>query len=354
MSKLLRHILGGQHGRAFAMTLIVVAVTAALSIPLLSFLSSVLHRSSHANVTLNEQYSTDAGAEDALWQLSKDPTFSGTYTISANQGDATVNVAPYVPVLPPPAPSPPVSPSPGHEPLMWTTYPVALAANGGCAPSPSQSVKYFNLALGAAPTQLPLTICIADNGQSQTGVTDVIDVLPPGFTFVPGSVVSTNLVYKNNKNCGQPGGHCAGDPFPPLGDPTVSTAPPWSFTGPDPYQQPNDCTPYHATNQADTQQKLEWGPWPNNDAAKVNNGQIGIISFNVSPATLQPGTYHDDPWIEITQNQCTTSKGLQAGMPSWILAYKTLRITVTQGGTTLTALVQVMPPNPVKIISEQY
>ena len=354
MSKLLRHILGGQHGQAFAMTLIVVAVTAALSIPLLSFLSSVLHRSSHANVILKEQYSADAGAEDALWNLSKDPTFSGTYTISANQGDATVNVAPYVPVSPPPPPPPPVAPNPGHEPLMWTTYPAGVASSGGvCAPSPSQSVKYFNLSLGATPTQLPLTICIGDTGQSQTGVSDIIDVLPSGFTFVQGSVVGTNLVYKTNKQCGQPGGHCSGDPFP-LGDPNVSTTPLWSFTGPDPYQQPANCTHYHTTNQTSTQQKLEWGPWSSTDIPKVDNGKIASISFNLSPATLQPGMYRDDPWINITQNQCTQGSGLQAGMPSWILAYKTLRVTVTQGGTTLTVLVEVMPPNPVKIISLQY
>ena len=362
MSKFLKEFPGGQHGQAFAMTLIVVAVTAALSIPLLSFLSSVLHRSSHANVTLKEQYSADAGTEDALWQLSKDPSFStvlsGPYFISANQGDVTVNVAPYVPVLPPPPPPPPLHPNPGHEPLMWTSNPPGVLASGGCTPSPSQSVMYVNLSQGASPTQLTLTICVADKGQSDTTVTDIIDVLPPGFEFVLGSVTIANLVYTHSDQCGKPGGHCAGDPFPPV-DPAVSTTPLWSYTGFDPYQADSKCTPYHTTNQKgppDTQQKLEWGPWSDlKDIPRVINGQIAAISFKVKlPDTLKAGRYGDDPWIAITQNQCTGGQGLQAGMPSWIVVYKTLLVTATQGGTTLTALVEVMPPNPIQIISEQY
>ena len=326
MSNSWKDILNHQHGQGFTMALIVLAVTALLSVPLLGFLSSVLHRSSANNATLNAQYSVDAGTEDAMWRIEHDPAFvqelvkgnTQTYIIKVNGKDVTITVT-GVPFGPPPIPEPVPTPSPGVDPLIWSSI------------SPS----VINMLQRPPPPTVRLTIFIADGSRSATTMTNLIDVLPKGYTYA-GNLAWTHLVYKNNFRCGRPDGHCAGDPFV-LTDPDLE--PPLSasknLTGPNPWQS---CVAATRSDAGADWKRLEW-QWVGNNIPSVVRNQTATISFDItvpSPLSTAYADNTDNPWGDIGQNQCTGGgqSQLQPGRASKVLVYFYSTVNSTQGATT--------------------
>ena len=95
-----------QDGQVLAITLIVVVITAALTVPLLGLISSVLLRSFASTTTLEEQYSVDAGIEDAIWRANanNDPVFADlviqnaapSYDITVNGQTVTIDIPVFV------------------------------------------------------------------------------------------------------------------------------------------------------------------------------------------------------------------------------------------------------------------
>ena len=63
----------------------------------------------------------------------------------------------------------------------------------------------------------------------------------------------------------------------------------------------------------------------------------------------------DNPWMDVTQNQCTGGESLQAGKPFHITVYFSVLVTVTQNNTTLTSRVQfIFPGSSGEITAQQY
>ena len=361
----------GQQGQAFAITLIVVAVAALLSIPVMALTSSVLHRSAASRTTLNEQYSVDGGNEDAIWRLNNDPSFlndilqtvpAPTYAISINGQPVEIEAKPVSPPSGPPTPIPPTpTPNPGIAPLMWTTV------------NPPE-IEYLN-----PPATVKVTIHIQESPSSTAPtIQQMVEVLPANFTYVAGSlkcdgdpVQCSNLVWNTSGLPVQ---------VAELEDPTVmiienpmfpttrvpNPGPPNPGELPDPWAPAalgNSCPA--DTNRADDNnpyftQRIDWRWSDPNVRPKVLDGTTATISFDVNvpnpidPATLPLG---DNPWIETNQNQCNQggSEQLQAGKPFGLRVTFTVLITSTQGNTSLKSLVKfVLPSTVVEIKSQRY
>ena len=366
MSITMKDIITGQRGQAFAITLIVVAVTGLLSIPVLSLTSSVLHRSTASRTTLDEQYSVDGGTEDAIWRLQNDPSFlndilqtvpAPTYAINVNGQPVEIEAKPFSPPSGPPTPVPPTpTPNPGIAPLMWTT-------------ADPPEIEYLN-----PPATVRVTINIQDPPSATTPtIEQMVEILPANFTYVAGSlecdgdpVQCTNLVWNN----------ASADPvevadleaamtienpmFPTTRIPNPNPPSPGVLPDPwDPAAQTNSCPP--DTSRADDNnphftQRLDW-QW-SNPRPQVVDGTTATISFDaavpnpIDPATLPLG---DNPWIETNQNQCNQggSEQLQAGKPFGLRVTFTVLITTTQGKTALKSLVRFVLPSPVVEIKSQ-
>lgn len=325
LGKLLENLLRSQRGFGFSMVLIVVAVTAALSVPLLEFSSSVLHRTSNVNSTLDGQYAVDAGTEDAIWRLAYDLPFlealvggiPQSYTLTLNGQTVTNTVSPLVQNPPPPAPALPPACLTGNCVVWWTEI------------NPS----VINLAQGGEHV-VRLTIYIWNQGTSNMSIRSIRELLPAAFEY-DGDLQSSNLV--DNK----------GGVFT-LGNPS-DLGPPWSNTGPDII---DNCNPRSST-QAGNQRRLEWD-WSNaSTAPRVPPGVTAQISFDIElEETVLPGYYSDMPWMDTVPNPCAS--GLNAGRPSLksVAIIYTAIVESTVGNYSLTSQVEIADEN--KIIAQGY
>lgn len=366
----MKQIRTGQQGMAFAITLIVVAVAALLSIPVMALTSSVLHRSAATRTTLDEQYSVDGGNEDAIWRLQNDPSYlndilqtvpAPTYAITVNGQPVNIEAEPVSPPSAPPTTMPTPTPNPGIEPLMWTTiYP--------------PQIEYLN-----PPATVNLTISIQDSPSSTAPIiSQMVEVLPANFTYVPGSlecdgdpVQCSNLVWKTSglpvqvADLEDPLVMTVEDPmFPTTRVPNPDPPNPGELPDPwDPSAVANSCPPDTTRADDDTPQftqRLEWQWNDPNVRPKVVDGTTATISFDATvpnPLDLSTLPLADNPWIESSQNQCNQggSEQFQAGKPFALRVTFTALITSTQGDTSLKSLVQFVLPSPiVEIKSQRY
>ena len=360
--------LGHENGQGFTMALIVLAVTALLSVPLLGFLSSVLHRSSAQNAALDAQYSVDAGTEDALWRVAYDSGFmqqlmtgnSQTYSIVVNGKPVSTTVKSAIPGGVPPAPAPTPTPRPGLSPLIWTS--VCLPALYQVCP-PNAYQLWYDL----APPALPLvrvTIYLRNGANSQDTISEIYEVLhrlpplvPPGpaapldgyrysgFEYVPGTIRNQDLVKKVGNN------------YIPYSDseleqqmikswgPWNPSSPPFPWANPYPPKNADGTcvtettyqAPYQAAPNLLEQQRIEW-TWANNDRPRVQPGNPpphdASLTFDMVLKTPKPGVYGDSAWGHSTQNQCVGGQETHKGRGSWVIIRGQFVLTASQGATT--------------------
>lgn len=315
MSKLLENIVRGQQGFGFSMVLIMVAVTAVLSVPLLEFSSSVLHRTSTINSTLDAQHTLDAGTVDAMWRLAYDQPFlaalsGGTpqsYTLTLNGQTVNNTVSPFFQSTPPPTPPLPPACGQGNCIVWWTEInpPVINLAQSG-------------------EGEARLTIYIRNQGTSNASIWSIRELLPPAFEY-DGNLQSSNLTDNQ------------GAPIA-VGNPSV-LGPPWSNTGPD---LMNNCNSLSST-QAGNQERLQWD-WSGSNAPRVQPGTTAQISFDIEledEDTVLPGYYSDLPWLDTAPNGCAS--GLNAGRPSSVAIIYTAIVESKVGNNSLTSLVEIKP-----------
>lgn len=331
MFKPLKNILRNQRGLGFTMVLIMTAVAAALSVPLLEFTSSVLHRTSNINSTLDAQYTLDAATEDAMWRLAYDQPFLAalaisspqSYTVTLNGQTVTNTVGPFLQNPPPPTPALPPACGQGNCIVWWTEINPSLINLTQRADGDGDGDK---------EVEARLTIYIRNGGTSNASIRSIRELLPPGFKY-DGNRQSINLVDNQ------------GAPIA-VGNPSV-LGPPWSNTGPDII---NACNP-RSSIQAGNQQRLEWD-WSGGAAPRVQPGATAQISFDIElDDIVSPGIYTDMPWVDTVPNACAS--GLNAGRPSSLTIFYTAIVKSQGANNSITSRVEIKPDEH-KINAQRY
>ena len=344
--------LSGQQGQALALAIIVVAITGLLAVPVLSLSSSVLHRSAASRATLHEQYSVDAGTEDAIWRITYEEGFlskvldespPAPYPIIVNGAETLIEVKPYEGQEPPAPEQDPPEENPGINILMWTTVEPPL----------------INLADATAT----VTIHIQNsNAPTEPMIERLIEVLPAGFRYIEGTLKCKTEV---DDEC--EGLHWQGAPdqiltIEAFTDPSIfereELGPGIVLTGGDP-RFPL-CEPkvnfLVEPDEGGIYQKLEW-TWPNGGRPVVEEDQTVEISFDMAlPVEINIDNipWSDSPYLDTTQDACPGA-GLEAGQPLDLSGFLITLITATQGNTALDSLVQFVFPGPdIEIQSQRY
>lgn len=326
------------------MVLIVIAIAALMTVPVLSFISDALHRARAAGESLQDVYATDAGFEDALWRLDPgnddaflDAVLSLTpqvYTINVGGQDVPVEVSINIPPDQTPTPVPTPTPKPGVNPWMWTFL----------------DPPVVNIADDPHPT-IRGNLYIYGTGAAQAHVYHIEYLLPVGWRYVEGSLEAEGFYSDND-----------GTPFPaeelepsriitcpgPIGGPDCPDATPpfpWEHKGPDPFRVVRSkCATKESWQNAD-EQRLEWS-WSEGGggllAPRVDPGTMGHIWFDMTLESEVPvGRYWDDPWAWVNQQWCSgggPKADLQAGAPASVIVGVTVNITATsEDGDTETA-----------------
>ena len=102
---------------------------------------------------------------------------------------------------------------------MWTT---TEQCRIDAAFHPLQSIRAINVLQTSMPTTPRLTLCLGDpTGQSQTTITQIIEVLPQGFTYASPSNFAAKLVDNN----GNVKGTLLDNNGKPIPEPTPTTSP---------------------------------------------------------------------------------------------------------------------------------
>jgi hypothetical protein len=361
MSSFMKGIITGQRGQGFAITLIVVAITAALSVPLLTFTSSILQRGAAPRVALTEQYSVGAGTEDAIWLVANDPDFladlleqleiSYPIDINGNQVEITIEINPQGEPPPPPLPDPP----------SQTGIYVHLQS--------LISPAVFNI--GNPPDKITLTLFLTNTGDQPGGGSnatahEIISVLPRGFGY------AGNLAWENLFHQTEP------PPFP-LPEPRRE----WDesdpltpfhrhLTGEDPFHDcdeittRNDGIPSDSITPADSDsdwERLVWGHtntegghWTNPQRPRIEKQTVAKISFDIEFVRWENpplGFLPDNPWWDVRQNYCKHPHlDLEPGHPSGILVFLSYWVRACQGNTLLIS--DVLVADDTQILAQRY
>lgn len=228
-----------QKGVIWTLALVLLALASLVVTPAVSQISGALAGTTKLDQRLLDRYASDAGVEHALWRLQYESGFEAslnptvTYPQTLNGRTATISVTDVTP-QPPPPPSPPPQQSGDALALDVTVTPQYAA--------PSQF------------TTFTYTLYIHNYGSNTVHLDKIGDLLPPGFTYVAGSSLSTGLIFSGNG---------------PLGEPDVE--------------------------DEDGRQELEWefpSPRPSIDA-----GVTATVSFQAT-ATLSMGTYFNEAEVD--------------------------------------------------------
>lgn len=328
--------LRNERGAIFPLVLIVIALAALVTVPVLSYVSDALHRARANGEALQDVYAADAGFEDALWRMYHDPPFIDavlsrtpqSYVINVGGQDVPVEVSVYVPPELTTTPVPTPTLKPGHDPRMWTYLdpPIVDALE---VPGPTVRANLY----------------IQANGSGQAHVNHMVYLLPVGWRYVEGSLEAEGF-YDNHGTpypvdemlpvrdiCpGPPGGPDCSDPAPPF---------PWPWTGPNPNGviQGAHCETTTSVQNAD-EERLEWS-WTT-QPPRVEPDTTARMSFDIQlESPPPPGLYFDDPWLWVNQQRCSSDghdSDLQAGEPSWIMVGLRVNISATsEDGDTTTA-----------------
>ncbi|MBI3744657.1 MAG: hypothetical protein HY261_10310, partial [Chloroflexi bacterium] len=306
MSKSVGKRTRSERGTILPLTLVIVAVTSLLAVPLMGYLSTVLRHGGSLNASLDGLYTQDAATEDSVYRLAHDQSLldqlanagSAAYSVTVN--GQTVQVTMQLNNQGSPAPASAPAPSyhgNGANPLSWTFI------------QPPE----INLAQGRSAR---MTFYASNDSASPVTVSQMLDVLPPAFVYAGNQITGG---FQDSQ----------GSPFP-IAAPSL-IGPPFSYTGSDPF---NNCV-LASVNQGATQQRLQW-VWPGgaNNSPQLPAHSTATIAFDVTVAGLPASaTYHDSPWLQTSQQQCGNLP--QAGTPSSVsISYDAL-ITADSGAHTV-------------------
>ncbi|MEK7682179.1 MAG: hypothetical protein AAB369_05060, partial [Chloroflexota bacterium] len=171
-----RELARDERGQVLALVLIVLAVGTLMATSFLTAESADLLSARESSAHLSNRTAADAGVEHGIWRVRYDPTFVAglpvstpvSYQKTVDGMPVTISVT-LVPTPTPVATSTPVStPQPGHNIQVGKTVTPAYAPPG-------------------QTTVFTYTIQISNTGTATIKLEQVWDILPQGFTYVPGS-----------------------------------------------------------------------------------------------------------------------------------------------------------------------
>ncbi|MBI3744909.1 MAG: hypothetical protein HY261_11585, partial [Chloroflexi bacterium] len=292
-----------ERGLILPMTLIVVAMTSALAVPMMGFLSTVLRHGGAVNGQFDSLYAQDAATEDAIYQMANSQSFMNGLQNNGSQAySQTVNgqqVQVSVQLNNAGDPPPPADPPPSHwglKPLSWSfiqPHSINVAQN----PAGTAHVTYY----------------IANFGFSTVTLNQIQELIPPSFVYA-GNFSSQGFVDGSNNPMSLPA-------------PTVND-PPWTYTGPNPF---SSCANKTSTQVAG-QKRLSWS-WASSQPrirSFWSTFVIPTVSFDIQvTGTPVSGTYSDAPWVYTTSQQCAGT--LHAGMAGTVQLTYTAKVSCTVG-----------------------
>ncbi|MDO8531132.1 MAG: hypothetical protein Q7T26_03040 [Dehalococcoidia bacterium] len=228
-----RELARDERGQVLVLVLIVLAVGTLMVTSFLTAESADLLSARESSAHLGNRTAADAGVEHGIWRVRYDPTFVAGLPVSTPVSyQKTVDGMPVtisVTLVPTPTPLPTPTPQPGHN------FQVGKTVEPPYAP-PGQT------------TVFTYTIQVINTGTATIKLEQMWDVLPQGFTYVPGSSSGFTTA-----------------------EPTLS--------------------------MQNGQQTVDWEF--NSPKPSIASGQTGTQVFRAT-ATPQDGTYYNQAWVEPT------------------------------------------------------
>ena len=165
-----------ERGQVLVLVLIVLAVGTLMATSFLTAESTDLLSARESSAHLSDRTAADAGVEHGMWRVRYDPTFVAALPVSTPVSyqktvdgmPVTISVALIPTPTPVATPTPLSTPSPGHNVQVGKTVDPAYAVPG-------------------QTTVFTYTIQIDNTGTATIKLEQVWDILPQGFTYVPGS-----------------------------------------------------------------------------------------------------------------------------------------------------------------------
>lgn len=270
--KFKKFVLGNSSGYALPLVLTLLALGSVATIPFLLQLDTGAKGVSVIRDLTVNSYTANSGIENARWQMQfgasngpinqlsqSTPSYSYSYNVNNLTTYVTVN---WVPPMPSPSPTPPPGGSQSdHAEVAYTIVPSNLL--------PGQT------------TVATVTITMENIGDNKIKFTQILDLLPPGFTYIAGSS----------------SGHTTANP---------------------------------TTQMISGQQKLTWNFGVPGDS--LNSGETIQQVFRVS-ATPPEGVYYNSAWIVFDTGGAGT---VYAGEGTTVVAqYRKFDVTSKIGKKTL-------------------
>lgn len=185
---------GGSPGYIMALALAFLALGAVITVPALKLVQTNAADQQVRSGQTGSLYAADAGVEHVMWRILYQAGFAAsldsnphqTYSLTVAGKSVAVDVT-NVQVS---TPTPPCS-----------TTGTTGSGSGG------------NVAIGNSGAPSPIvpggtvtyTLTVTNTGTSNLHMTNFMDLLPAGFTYVAGSSTSTGVVFKQGEVLGEPG-----------------------------------------------------------------------------------------------------------------------------------------------------
>lgn len=165
----------GSPGQVLVLALGLLALGAVILLPALKLVQTSLLGAAVRAAHIGDLYAADAGTEHALWRLAHEPGFADSFTegnpsvdYSVAVGARSVGVNARLVISPTPVPQPTPTPSQGGYIGVATITDPSLVRPG-------------------VPVTVTYHLRVQNLGTSTVHLTEVGDLLPAGFQYVPGS-----------------------------------------------------------------------------------------------------------------------------------------------------------------------